>query len=407
VGSLAGAYPAALMSSISPLKVMRSYMKHGRGSNGFRKSLVVLQFTMSVILIAGTALIYRQMSFMQQQSLGLNKEQIIQVHMRNTVSPKYKMLKEELSKLPGVISASAGNFTYGSGISNVAMLPEGANENEITSEAVIMVDEDFLPTYRISLAAGRNFSRDNVTDEKEAFIVNEAAVKHFNWGTPETALGKTIDWGLGKKGKVIGVVKDFNFSSLHESIKPLIIHILPDGFDFISLKVKAGDVSELVSRMEARWKELGMDGPFDYSFFDQDFDQLYRAEQQVQTILGCFSGLAILIACLGLFGLAAFTAEQRTKEIGVRKVLGADVLQVIVLLSTDFLKPVLIAISLAIPIAWIAADKWLTGFAYRTPMSWWIFALAGVMAILIAVLTVSFQSIRAAMANPVKSLRTE
>jgi putative ABC transport system permease protein len=407
IGVLAGAYPALLMSSFSPIKTMKNYARQGKESNLLRKGLVVFQFSMSIMLIAGTILIFRQVEFMQTQNLGIDKEQTLQFYMRSSISSKYKLIREEMGKVPGVLNATVTNFTFSDDVSNIAMLPEGANENEITSEATISVDADFLPNFRIPVVAGRNFSRDTPTDETEAFIVNESAVKKFNWGSPEGAIGKKIDWGLGKKGKVIGVVRDFNFSSLHLAITPLIIHIVPDWYNYIALKIKGDDVPGTVSRLESRWRELGLDSPFAYSFMDQDFQKLYQAEQQTQTIIGGLASLAIFIASLGLFGLAAFMAEQRTKEIGVRKVLGATVTSIIALLSKDFLKLIAIAIVIAVPVTWYAAGQWLNSFAYRTEVSWWIFVIAGLASIAIALITVSFQSIRAAVANPVNSLRNE
>jgi putative ABC transport system permease protein len=407
IGVLAGGYPAIVMSVISPIKALKSYVKQGKESNTLRRVLVVFQFTMSIILIAGTILIFRQMNFIRNQNLGLQKEQTVQVELPGTVQSKYAFIKEELSKVRGVEVATVTDFSFKYGISNIALLPEGANENEITSEAVISVDHDFIPAFHIELLAGRNFSKDFPTDEKEGFIINEAAVKHFNWGTPEKAIGKKLDWGLGKKGQVVGVVKNFNFYSLHDAIPPLIIHIHPDYYSFITLKIKGQNIEETIGKIEDKWRALDMGRPFEYSFLDQDFEKLYKAEQQTQAIIGWLASLAIFIACLGLFGLAAFTAEQRTKEIGVRKVLGANVVSVAGLLSKDFLRPVLIAIVLALPVAWYAANQWLSGFAYRTELSWWIFAIAGGVSILIALFTVSFQSIKAALANPIDSLRSE
>ncbi|AYB35053.1 ABC transporter permease [Chryseolinea soli] len=407
IGILAGAYPALLMSSFSPIKTMKNYARQGKESNLLRKGLVVFQFSMSIMLIAGTILIFRQVEFMQTQNLGIDKEQTLQLSMRSSIQSKYKLISEEMAKAPGVLNTTVTSFTFSDDMSNIAMLPEGAQDNEITSEATISVDADFIPNFRIPVLAGRNFSRDIATDETEAFIVNESAVKQFNWGSPEGAIGKKIDWGLGKKGKVIGVVKDFNFSSLHLKIEPLIIHIVPDWYSYITLKIKGDDVPATVSRIEHQWKQLGLDSPFRYTFMDQDFQKLYQAEQQTQTIIGCLASLAIFIASLGLFGLAAFMAEQRTKEIGVRKVLGATVTSIIALLSKDFLKLIAFAIVIAVPVAWYAAGQWLNSFAYRIEISWWIFAIAGLASIAIALITVSFQSIRAAVANPVNSLRNE
>lgn len=407
LGIIAGAYPAIAMSTFSPLKTMKNYGKHGRENNLLRKGLVVFQFTMSIILIAGTILIFRQMNFLQNKNLGLDKDQILELRMRHGIPSKSELIKAEIVKTRGVLSASFTNFSYSESMSSVAVLPEGAGENEISSEPVISVDEDFLSTFKIDLISGRDFSKDRMTDKDDAFIINEAAVKHFNWGTPENALGKKLDWGLGKKGSVIGVVKDFNFLSLHETIKPLIIHIEPDWYSFISLKISSNNISETISNLETKWKSLNIDSPFDYAFLDDDFARLYKSEQQTQTIIGIFSGLAIFIASLGLFGLAAFTAEQRTKEIGVRKILGAPISNIIGLLSKDFLVLIAISILIAVPLAWYGANNWLQSFAYKTEISWWIFGIAGLTTIIIALITVSFQSIKAAIANPVDSLRSE
>jgi putative ABC transport system permease protein len=407
ISLFAGAYPAMKMSSSSPARVLKNFIGKGKEANALRKSLVVFQFTMSIILIAGTILIFRQMEFMQNQNLGFEKEQTIHLSMRSSISDKYKLIKDEISKVPGVRATSATSFSFTGGIGNIATLPEGANDNEITSEATISIDHDFIPAFKIEMLAGRNFSKDIPTDDTAAFIVNESAVRHFNWGTPETALGKKINWGLGKKGNVIGVVKDFNYSSLHDAIKPLIIHIQPGWYGNIAVKVNGNNIPETISKIEAKWKELNLDSPFEYTFMDDDFQALYKAEQQTKTIIGWFTSLAIFIACLGLFGLAAFMAEQRTKEIGVRKVLGADIFGIVTLLSKDFLTLVVIAIVFAVPISWYGASLWLESFAYKTAISWWIFALAGGSAIFIALVTVSFQSIKAAIANPVNSLRSE
>ncbi len=320
---------------------------------------------------------------------------------------KMKTIKDEMARIPGVVSASSSNFSFTNGISNIAMLPEGAADNEITSEATIGVDADFIPNFGLDLLAGRNFQYGNISDDTSAFIVNEAAVRQFNWGAPEDAIGKSIDWGLGKKGSVIGVIKDFNFSSLHTEITPLIVHVVPDWYSYITLRVDGKDISTVIKQAEQKYKQFDNENPFSYAFMDADFASLYEAEEQTRTIVGLLTSLAIFIACLGLFGLAAFIAEQRTKEIGIRKVLGANVGGIIVLMSKDFLLLIAVSFVLAVPAAWYAGTQWLTGFAFKTDIAWWIFAVSGVGAAAVALLTVSFQSVKASMMNPVKALRTE
>ncbi|HWA34057.1 MAG TPA: ABC transporter permease, partial [Cyclobacteriaceae bacterium] len=403
ISLLAGAYPALMMSSFSPIKTLKNNVRQGKENILIRKGLVIFQFTISIMLISGTIVIYQQMEFLQNQNLGLNKEQMIELKMRYSVNGKAKTIREEMLRVPGVRDAALTSFSYNNSINNIALHVEGSPEGTISSEASISIDENFLNAFQIPLAAGRNFSRDFPTDSASGFIVNETAVKHFDWGTPEEAIGKELDWGLGKKGRVVGVAKDFNFYSAHSQIRPVIMHIIPDWYEFVALKIDAAQAMQVLSRLEEKWNSMGLDSPFDYSFMDQDFEKLYKAEQQTQTVVTVLSSLAIFIACLGLFGLAAFTAEQRTKEIGVRKVLGADVVSVVKLLSSDFIKLVAIAIIFAIPISWIGLQKWLDSFAYRTEVSPWIFALAAVSAMTVALFTVSFQSIKAAMANPVIS----
>ncbi|HZY81505.1 MAG TPA: ABC transporter permease [Cyclobacteriaceae bacterium] len=406
ISLLAGGYPALVMSAVSPLKAMKDYGRRGNASSIIRKGLVVFQFTMSIILISSTILIFRQMDYMRTRNLGIRNDQVMQVDLPYHVQSKAGLIREELAKIPGVISSTVSNFTYTGGTSNVALLPEGAAENEVTSEASIAVDADFIPAFGIKVVAGRNFIKGSVADDTSAFIVNEHAVKAFQWGTPEQAIGKTLDWGLGKKGTVIGVVQDFNFKSLHREISPLIMHILPDWYSSISLHV-SGDIPSIVKQVESKWASLDPENRFQYTFMDQDFDKLYKAEEQTRTIVGLLASLAILIACLGLFGLAAFIAEQRTKEIGIRKVLGSSAAGIIALMSKDFLKLLAISFVIAVPVAWYAGAEWLTGFAFRTEITWWIFAIAGISAATVALLTVSYQSIKASLMNPVKALRTE
>ena len=406
-GFLAGIYPALLMSSFGPVKAIKGNIKHTWQDILLRKGLVVFQFTIAIILIAGTVLVYRQLRFIQNKKLGLNKEQVFEVPIKSNDLTKGETILSELCKNSSVADAALTNFSFKDGLPTVATVYEGAAPNEVSSQPTIVSDENFLSAFQIPLIAGRNFSKLYPTDENEAFIVNEMAVRSFGWGTPQQALGKQIDWGLGKKGKVIGVIKDFNFSSLHSNIKPLIITILPDFYQFVAIRIKPGNISQSIEQVKNMWKQTAPDSPFTYSFLDEDFANLYKAENNMQSVLSLFTILSVFISCLGIFGLAAFTIRQRFKEIGVRKILGASVSSITGLLSQDFLKLVLISVVIASPVAYIAIYKWLQSFAYRIDISWWIFILVGLMAILIAFATVSFQAIKAAIANPVKSLRTE
>jgi putative ABC transport system permease protein len=406
VGVLAGFYPALLMSSFAPIRSLKGLTRHSWQDILLRKGLVVFQFTIAIVLIIGSTLVIRQLDYVQGTNIGFDKEQIVQVELGSSISKKDLLLKE-FERQAGVISCTRTNFSFENGTSNITLLPEGASENELTSEAVICTDANFMDTYQLKMASGRIFRKDSKEDEEHAFIVNEAAVKHFNWGDPQKAVGKSIDWGLGKKGNVIGVVKDFNFKSLHDRIEPLIIHIMPDWTNNISIRLKAGESKAALANLGNAWASVVPDRPFDYKFMDDEFDKLFKGEQNLKVILNLFTVLAVFIACLGLFGLVAYTVKQRVKEIGVRKVLGASVQNISLLLSKDFLKLVCISILIAAPISWYAMHKWLQNFAFHTDISWSIFMWSGLATVVIALITVSLQAIKAASANPVKSLRTE
>jgi putative ABC transport system permease protein len=407
VGLIAGSYPALLMSSFTPITALKGVIRHGWQDIVLRKGLVVFQFTIAIILIVGTGLVLKQLKFIQNRKIGLNKDQVVEIGLRRADLPKGDVLIKEINKNSGVINSTLTDFSFKSGISNIAILPQGAAENEITSQPVISIDENFLKTFQIQLAAGREFSNSHFTDSTGDFMVNETAVKVFGWKTPQEAIGKDMDWGLGKKGKVIGVVKDFNFASLHDNIQPLIIHIKPDWYRFVAIRVKPEDLPKTLENLESTWKGIATGSPFEYTFLDEDFGKLYKEEQNLQSVLTLFTLLSIAIACLGLFGLAAFTIKQRFKEIAVRKVLGASVTGIIGLLSKDFLLLVIISALIAFPLAWWGMHKWLQDFAYRINIGWWTFLVAAIAALLIALITISFQAIKAAITNPVKSLRTE
>lgn len=406
VGLLAGLYPALLMSSFAPIRSLKGKISHGFADIIFRKGLVVFQFSIAIVLIIVTTLILRQLDFIQNRNIGLNKEQVLTIELRGIGPQKGEILIDELRKNPKVVNTCLTNFSF-KGIPDITVLPQGFAQNEVTGCPVISVDESFLKTMQIDLAEGRDFSKDFPTDVTEAFMVNEAAVKFFRWKNSKNAIGKKVDWAYGKSGKVIGVVKNFNFASMKEDVKPLLIHIFKPWHGTVLTRLKTNNLPETMKQLEATWKTIAGDAPFKATFMEDDFNSLYQSEQNMRTVLGAFTFLSVLVACLGLFGLAAFTIKQRFREIGIRKVLGSNVSGIVQLLSKDFLKLVVISILIAVPIAWYAMYKWLQDFAYKTEISWWIFLLAGALAILIAYITVAFQAVKAAVANPIKSLRTE
>ncbi|MCB0567328.1 MAG: ABC transporter permease [Phaeodactylibacter sp.] len=400
---LSGALPALFMASFQPVKALKGELMESAGQGWLRKGLVVSQFCISTILIIGALAVGNQLRFLQNRRLGFDKEQVIVLNRANALGKQYSAFFGHLNRLPAVKVATAAQFLPGKEFDSTVFEPEQPSNYQQTSLTYAFIDAHFVDALQLQLAAGRNFSAEMATDSN-AVLLNQAAVSKLGWKEP---IGKKITMGGQPPFQVVGVVEDFHFRSLHHEIEPIVLMMAAWNLPYFAVRLNPGDVEAHIQSIRSAWHEFAPDTPFDYTFLSEDYAQLYDSEQRMGRVFTIFSVLAIFIACLGLFGLAAFMAVRRTKEIGIRKVLGASTTGIVGLLSRDFLRLVLFSFLIAAPIAWYGMNKWLQGFAYRVELQWWVFALAGILVVAIAFLTVSYQSIRAALADPAEALRSE
>lgn len=416
IGIVSGLYPAFYLSKFQPTKILKGTLESGSGKSNFRNVLVVVQFSAAIVLIISTLFGVRQLNYLQNKDLGFSHEQVITIPFNGQWANRYESLKQDLLSSSMVKSVTSSSQRLGNNLHQTSAVFRGGGEARGMATSHVVVDPDFLNLYEIELLAGRNFDKSTKSDEGNSYLINESMAQELLSGAPnlnsmEDLLGSKfgLGWnGMDTTGQIIGIVKDFNFNSLHNKIETLTILNKTEWANAeISVKMAGNDIPESLAQIENIWNSHMPEREFEYKFLDEHFQELYRSDQTLNVIITLLTALSILISCLGLFGLASFVTEQRTKEIGIRKVLGASEFSVVSMLSKDFVKLVLVAIILGSPIAYFAVNSWLSDFAFKIDISWWVFVLAGLGAILLALGTVSFQAVKAAWVNPVDSLKSE